>query len=79
MGINLGNDGQAGTIDDRNEFGIQYYTDNNLPLYSTSDITLPVTDELKENFHYQTLFGKDAYVVLRPSLMIRDITYELDG
>ena len=79
VGINLGNDGQAGTIDDRNEFGIQYYTDNNLPLYSTSDITLPVTDELKENFHYQTLFGKDAYVVLRPSLMIRDITYELDG
>jgi hypothetical protein len=48
-------------------------------LYAGRTSNVEITDELNEFLHYQTLFGKDAYVILRPSLMIRSITYELDG
>ena len=85
--VNLGND-LTGTRDDRNEFTLSYYTDNNLSLYATSKYSTSLTtwfgtrsmpDGWVDWLQYQTLFGKDAYVVLRPSLMIRNINYELNG
>ena len=83
VGINLGNDGLSGTQDDRNEFNIDYYEDNGLTEYKKRGTNITVTgeskDQLEEFLHYQTLFGKDAYVILRPSLAIRNISYELDG
>lgn len=72
--VNLGNDEQAGTLDDRNEFTTEYYNDNTLKFYSKNNIST-FTDEWLQ---YQTLFGKDTYVILRPSLMIRSIDYELN-
>ena len=80
VGVNLGNDGvkdQSTGGDDRNEFTREYYSANSLYWYSAW-FSSGTTDEFKDNLHYQTLFGKDYYVILRPSLMIRDITYELD-
>lgn len=65
VGINHGIDGQQGTLDDRNEFSAQYYIDNNLNLYS--DIN-EFDKQVLEFVNYQTLFGKDYYVILRPSL-----------
>ena len=65
VGVNLGDDGLPNTKDDRNEFNAKYYSDNNLELYilyNNPDI------ETLENANYQTLFGKDYYVILRPSL-----------
>lgn len=79
VGVNLGKDGIEGTNDDRNEFTNQYYDDNNLLGYTKTSTTSELTDEFKEFLQYQTLFGKDTYVILRPSLAIRDISYELDG
>jgi len=64
-GINLGDDGKENTKDDRNEFNAKYYTDNNLELYPKSTNS---TKEELENANIQTLFGKDYYVILRPSL-----------
>ena len=56
------------TKDDRNEFNAKYYKDNNLELYvSPPDNT---TEEMLEIANLQTLFGKDYYVILRPSLFI---------
>jgi len=65
IGINLGDDEKENTKDDRNEFNAKYYTDNNLELYPFS--VNPTQEEL-ENANIQTLFGKDYYVILRPSL-----------
>ena len=64
-GINLGDDGKENTKDDRNDFNSKYYTDNNLKLYPRSK--KPTEEEL-ENANIQSLFGKDYYVILRPSL-----------
>ena len=64
-GINLGEDGIENTKDDRNEFNAKYYTDNNLKLYPRSK---NLTNEELENANIQSLFGKDYYVILRPSL-----------
>ena len=64
-GINLGDDGKENTKDARNEFNAKYYTDNNLELYLKSKN--PTQEEL-EDANIQTLFGKDYYVILRPSL-----------
>ena len=66
MGVNYGNDGIPNTIDDRNEFNSKYYINNNLSLYL--DATENVSDEFLEIANLQTLFGKDYYVILRPSL-----------
>ena len=65
VGYNLGDDGIENTKDDRNEFNAQYYTDNKLELYPES--INPTKEEL-ENANIQSLFGKDYYVILRPSL-----------
>ena len=67
VGINFGADGAAGTRDDRHEFSPAYYTDNDFPLYSNPY----ENDEALLKFaNYQTLFGKDCFVVLRPSLLL---------
>ena len=70
VGINNGND-LTSSDDDRNEFNLSYYDDNNnLTMYyqGTFEPTCEMTDSLKEWMAYQTLFGKDNYVILRPSL-----------
>ena len=69
MGVNYGNDGIPNTIDDRNEFNSKYYINNNLSLYL--EATENVTDEFLEIANLQTLFGKDYYVILRPSLCFK--------
>jgi len=66
VGYNLGDDGKENTKDDRNEFNAKYYTDNNLNLYPKS--TNPTKEEL-EIANIQSLFSKDYYVILRPSLV----------
>jgi len=65
IGYNLGDDGKENTKDNRNEFNAKYYIDNNLVLYPKSKN--PNEDEL-ENANIQSLFSKDYYVILRPSL-----------
>jgi len=65
VGVNLGNDGMANTKDDRNEFNSKYYSDNNLELYLCA---INPNDEKLEMYNLQTLFGKDYYIILRPSL-----------
>ena len=65
IGVNLGNDRLKNTIDDRNKFNAQYYKNNNLPLYILEENP---SDEFLEIANIQTLFGKDYYVILRPSL-----------
>ena len=63
--MNLGDDGIKNTKDDRNEFNSNYYKENNLTLYMFADNP---SDEILEMANIQTLFGKDYYVILRPSL-----------
>lgn len=67
VGVNCGNDNIPGTSDDRNEFNVSYYRKNNLSVYSN-------VDEKDESFlefaNYQSLFGKDYYVILRPALLL---------
>ena len=75
VGVNLGNDGIAGTQDDRNEFNAKYYSDNNLFVYSNTEET---DESILEFANYQTLLGKDYYVILRPSLMILQEDAEID-
>ena len=65
VGVNLGDDGIPNTKDDRNEFNAKYYSDNKLELYILYNNP---DSEILENANYQTLFGKDYYVILRPSL-----------
>ena len=66
VGVNYGADGIQNTKDDRNYFNAKYYKDHNLKLYEGNIDNL--NDELLELFNLQTLFGKDYYVILRPSL-----------
>ena len=56
---------QKNTKDDRNEFTAKYYKDNNLSIYEYYDNS---NDEFLEIGNLQSLFGKDYYVILRPSL-----------
>ena len=65
VGVNLGDDNKRNTQDDRNEFNYNYYINNGLELYPLS--INPSNKEL-EIANLQTLFGKDYYVILRPSL-----------
>ena len=65
VGVNLGEDKIPNTQDDRNEFNYNYYINNGLELYPLS--INPGNKEL-EIANLQTLFGKDYYVILRPSL-----------
>ena len=65
VGVNLGDDKKTDTKDDRNEFNYNYYIKNGLELYPNSSI--PSNKEL-EIANLQSLFGKDYYVILRPSL-----------
>ena len=70
---------KSGTIPtsiERNTFDSTYYTQNNISVYSTVS---EAQYGIEEYGNYQTLFGKDYYVILRPSLMICNINYELDG
>ena len=64
VGVNLGDDNKKNTKDDRNEFNSKYYKDNNLTLYMYNQST---EYDLLEEVNLQTLFGKDYYVILRPS------------
>ena len=66
VGINYGDDGIPNTKDDRNEFNAKYYKYNNLTLYIYGSQNFD--DETLENFNLQTVFGKDYYAILRPSL-----------
>ena len=65
VGVNIGDDGKVNTKDDRNEFNAKYYKDNKLELYPLSENS---TNKTLEDVNMQTLFGKDYYVILRPSL-----------
>ena len=65
IGINFGDDGKKDEKTVRNEFNAKYYKENNLTLYVYAENT---TDDLLEIANFQTLFGKDYYVILRPSL-----------
>ena len=73
VGVNYGDKGIPNTIYNRNEFNAKYYTNNQLELYIQNKD--PVSDEFLEIANYQTLFGKDYYVILRPSLCF-DLPYE---
>ena len=61
VGKNYGKDGKHS----RNEFTPKYYEENNLALFNEYDHP---DDEILETGNLQTLFGKDYYVILRPSL-----------
>ena len=65
VGVNLGSDGIPNTKDDRNEFNSKYYSDHNLELYVRAK---KPSNERLEMANLQTLFGKDYYAILRPSL-----------
>ena len=65
IGVNFGDEGKKDTKTVRNEFNAKYYKDNNLTLYVYAENT---TDDLLEVANLQTLFGKDYYIILRPSL-----------
>ena len=57
--------GFVGVNKGRNEFNAKYYSDNNLDLFKGDKITDSQTLEIG---NLQTLFGKDYYVIIRPSL-----------
>ncbi len=65
LGINYGRDGVPGTQDDRNDFTPAYYVKHNLQVYSNPE---EKDGSMLEFANYQTLLGKDYYVILRPSL-----------
>jgi hypothetical protein len=65
IGVNFGDEGKKDAKTVRNEFNAKYYQDNNLTLYVYAENT---TDDLLEVANLQTLFGKDYYIILRPSL-----------
>ena len=65
VGVNFGNDGIPNTKDDRNEFNAKYYKDNKLSVCELCDNP---SDEFQEIANLHSLFGKDYYVILRPSL-----------
>ena len=64
VGVNLGNDGKIGTSDDRNEFNSKYYTNKKLQLFSDGK----EHEKIREFSNFQSLYGKDYYIILRPSL-----------
>ena len=73
MGINKGND-PNNIKDERNEFNSKYYKDNKLSLfYQTTPSNL--SDEFLEMANFQTLFVKDYFVILRPSVIF-DFKYK---
>ena len=67
VGVNYGNDGIAGTKDDRNEFTPKYYSNYGLSVYSN---TSEIDEEILNFANYQTLFGKDYYCILRPAMAV---------
>ena len=64
IGVNLGTE-KNNYIDKRNEFNSKYYKDNNINIIKRLKDN---SDEFLEMVNLQTLFGKDYYVILRPSL-----------
>ena len=73
MGINRGND-PNNEKDDRNEFNSKYYKDKQLELYHQTTAT-NISNEFLEMANLQTLFGKDYFVILRPSIIF-DFKYK---
>ena len=71
VGVNLGDDGKRNTIDDRNEFNADYYLKNKFTLFCGSTNNVTADKKILEYFNIQTLFGKDYYVILRPSLIFK--------
>ncbi|MBR6505411.1 DUF11 domain-containing protein [Candidatus Saccharibacteria bacterium] len=70
VGVNYGDDGIVGTDDDRNSFTPDYYSEKGLQLYSNLE-SLEAQGIFSLDFvNYQTLFGKDSYVILRPSMIM---------
>ena len=67
VGPNCGADGLQGSADDRIDFSPDYYRENGLSLFSVSGVK---DESLLRYANYQTLLGKDYYVVLRPSLLL---------
>lgn len=66
VGVNYGYDNLPNTRDDRNEFNFKYYQNNKLNLYMLYEGE--TSDKLLEVINLQTLFGKNYYAILRPSL-----------
>ena len=64
VGVNLGNE-KNNNIGKRNEFTAKYYKDNKINIMRTLKNN---SDEFLEMANLQTIFGKDYYVILRPSL-----------
>ena len=72
VGVNAGLD-EGSVQDDRNEFNSTYFDSEhqNITMISKNDATsYEITDEIKEWMQYQSLFGKNSYVILRPSLIL---------
>ena len=72
----------SGNVNERNEFTYNYYTDlSKLYVWSkTSNDKLEANPELLEFFNYETLYEKDYFVILRPELLIKELSeVELEG
>ena len=67
VGVNTGND-KNNIKDDRKEFNANYYKVNKLELFHQETST-NLTDEFLEMANLQTVFCKDYYVILRPSVI----------
>ena len=72
----------TGQQNSRNSFDYRYYT-NDMPLYTfNNESTIYSNDENAKVFmNYQTLFGKDYYIILRPKIkkyIFNTKTYKLD-
>ena len=76
VGVNKGKDKNS-KKDDRNEFNAKYYEDNKLELFYQVKKT-NVNNEFLEMANLQTVFGKDYYVILRPSIIF-DFKYNEDN
>ena len=72
----IGKNYENNDIKNRNEFNAEYYTKHNLTLFEPDDIT---NQAIREIGNYQTLFGKDYYIILRPSLENNFIIQCLEG
>ena len=84
VGVNYGADGKKGTNDDRNKFDVSYYQNNNenganLKLFDGGrdyNEFEKKTEEELNFYNYQTLLGKDYYIILRPSANMNSYTLE---
>ena len=70
VGMNTGKNASLAK-DDRDGFNTSYFDNVSQRVYVKSgNPQAEMTDELLEWLHYQSLFGKDNYVILRPALVL---------